>query len=257
MLWASTDATTSVPPIRNNFKFCAGFATVISDHVSKRYYSSGWQGIYSCSNMIKQDRQVRFKLSFAATNLTATADTYQLLSCFADLEPKLHFQGFANEATAIAFLLRPLPNSAGRPASPGWVEAPGRHGGCRALYDKLRDGYQLCNCCEKNAKLHQARRRAIREWRANPRTTTTIRDVREVTWSRSRVKNMWEVLQQKSYDVVRLLAPLFSWCKNHPDMLSREWTTCGARRSDAQRQRQSGGSISTSSHHLELTSHHK
>ena len=28
--------------------------------------------------------------------------------------------------------------------------------GCRALYDKLRDGYQLCNCCEKNAKLHQA-----------------------------------------------------------------------------------------------------
>ena len=112
-------------------------------------------------------------------------DTYQLLSCFADLEPKIAFSRVRKRSYCnCVFAIGPCQNRPARPAVK--VAAAWRRQLARPIQSLavliwgssffaqahfaqaaslgivlqnfiLRVGYQLCNCCEKNAKLHWAR----------------------------------------------------------------------------------------------------
>ena len=128
-------------------------------------------------------------------------DTYQLLSCFADLEPKIAFsrvrkRSYCNCVFAIGPCQnRPAGRQLRRPqcaaAGPSYTVARGPD--LRLLVFRtstfctaaslgivlqnfiLRVGYQLCNCCEKNAKLHRARQSAAAvAATANPRSKSHV-----------------------------------------------------------------------------------
>ena len=136
-------------------------------------------------------------------------DTYQLLSCFADLEPKIAFSRVRKRSYCnCVFAIGPCQNRPAQPAvkaaaaagpsysrSRSWFEAP-RFSHKHILHSTaaslgivlqnfiLRVGYQLCNCCEKNAKLHRARQStaaAAAAAAANPRSKS---HVPQSTWDR-------------------------------------------------------------------------
>ena len=132
-------------------------------------------------------------------------DTYQLLSCFADLEPKIAFSRVRKRSYCnCVFAIGPCQN---RPAGRSAVKAAAaarrrqlayptvaRGPDLRLLVFRtstfctaaslgivlqnfiLRVGYQLCNCCEKNAKLHRARQSAAAATAAaaNPRSKSHV-----------------------------------------------------------------------------------
>ena len=129
-------------------------------------------------------------------------DTYQLLSCFADLEPKIAFSRVRKRSYCnCVFAIGPCQNRPARPAvkaaaaaaaGPSYTVARGPD--LRLLVFRtstfctaaslgivlqnfiLRVGYQLCNCCEKNAKLHRARQStaAAAAAAANPRSKSHV-----------------------------------------------------------------------------------
>ena len=130
---------------------------------------------------------------------TLAVDTYQLLSCFADLEPKIAFSRVRKRSYCnCVFAIGPCQN---RPARPAVKAAAAAGPSCtvargpdlRLLVFRtstfctaaslgivlqnfiLRVGYQLCNCCEKNAKLHWARQSAeAASLAANPRSKSHV-----------------------------------------------------------------------------------
>ena len=129
-------------------------------------------------------------------------DTYQLLSCFADLEPKIAFSRVRKRSYCnCVFAIGPCQNRPARPAvkaaaaaaaGPSYTVARGPD--LRLLVFRtstfctaaslgivlqnfiLRVGYQLCNCCEKNAKLHRARQSTATAAAAaaNPRSKSHV-----------------------------------------------------------------------------------
>ena len=130
-------------------------------------------------------------------------DTYQLLSCFADLEPKIAFSRVRKRSYCnCVFAIGPCQNRPARPAAAAAAAAAAglsytvaRGPDLRLLVFRtstfctaaslgivlqnfiLRVGYQLCNCCEKNAKLHRARQStaaAAAAATANPRSKSHV-----------------------------------------------------------------------------------